>query len=67
MARSVEGQRRKRGFMARTIDVPADLDRRLVHHARVTSTAYEILARRALERECALLDEAEAGSRNPAA
>ena len=56
MARTVEGQRRTHGYVTRTVDVPADLDRRLVHHARVTSTAYEAIIRRALTNECARLD-----------
>lgn len=59
MARTVEGQRRATGHVARTIDVPAELDRRLVHHARLTRTAYETIMRQALVRECLRLDNLE--------
>lgn len=59
MPRTVEGQRRATGHVTRQIDVPAELDRRLVHHARLTRTAYETIMRHALERECARLDDLE--------
>lgn len=59
MARSVEGRRQQHGFVQRKLDVEADLDRRLVHHARVTRTPLEAIIRRALEREVLVLDRLE--------
>lgn len=59
MGRTVEGRRRTQGWVERTLDIDAELDRRLVHHARHTRTPLEVIYRRALESECGRLDQIE--------
>lgn len=53
-------QRRTKGSVTRTIEIPAALDRRLVHHARTQRIPLEEILLVGARKACRALDELEA-------
>lgn len=53
-------QRRTKGSVTRTIEIPAELDRRLVHHARINRIPLEAILLTGARKACRTLDEMEA-------
>lgn len=56
---NVEQRRRREGKITRSVDLPADLDRRLVHHARRLSMPMDVILRTGAIKACRQLDALE--------
>lgn len=55
----VVAKRKRDGYIDRTVRLPADLDRRLAHHARAQSISLDAILRTGAIKACRALDELE--------